>query len=873
MNWYQKTQSEVENVLQTNFETGLTEEEANERLQKNGYNTIEHNVNKRSFIKKFLEQLNDFMVIVLIFSAIASFVVSYLGGEKDYLDSIIILAIVVLNAVLGVIQESKAEKAIEALKKLSAPKINVLREGKIKEIDTKEVVVGDIVILEAGDYVPADGRIIESIGLKAEESALTGESVAVEKNTSVIKEEEDLACRYNMVFSSTYITYGRGKAVITDVGDNTEVGKIAFLMKDEENRETPLQRRLGETGKKLGLAAIALCVLIFIMGIVRRESPFDMFMTSISLGVAAIPEGLPAIVTIVLALGMQSLSKKNTIVRTLPAVETLGSATVICSDKTGTLTQNKMKVIKVNDCVEQGTVPLNKRKFILMLTALCNDVRKEDRRFIGEPTEVALAEAYEECGEDTPGFKRVGEIPFSSERKLMSTLHSIEGSRYISVTKGAVEFLLPKCTKYLDTQSPKEMNTNKMTEIISQNEKMASAGLRVLAVGYKEFSDGNPGVGEIEKNLTFAGLIGIMDSPRPEVKNAVEMCKTAGIRPVMITGDNSLTAVAIGKQTGIFKDGDKCITGKEIDSMDEIQFAKTVEKCTVFSRVSPEHKMKIIKALQSNGHIVAMTGDGVNDAPALKMADIGCAMGKGGTEVAKGASDMILTDDNFATIVTAVKEGREIYGNIKKAVHFLLSSNIGELLTVFSAMIFGWKTPLLPIHLLWVNLVTDSLPAISLGLDKTEDNIMERPPIDPKENIFTTDGWIRIALEGCMIGMLAIIAFGIGHLYFDLDGNYGAARTMAFAVLSISQLVHAFNMRSEGSIFSIHILSNKYLVGAFILGVLLQVSVITIPPLAAIFCVEPLCMMQWVIVAILAFMPILIVELEKLFGGWNRIKR
>ena len=871
MDWYSKGLKEIEKELNTNFEKGLSEEEAEKRLEEYGENKISHEGKKKGVIARFFAQLNDFMVIILISAAAVSFVVSYMNGEKDFVDSAIILLIVGVNAILGMVQESKAEKALEALKKLSSPKAKVLRNGKIMEIDAQKIVIGDIIILETGDYVCADGRLIQAVSLKAEESSITGESVAVEKNDNKIyKQNTPLGDRKNMVLSTSYITYGKGKAVVTQTGMNTEVGRIAKLMTEEEETQTPLQKRLGQTGKTLGIAAIAICLIIFVMGLLRRAEPFEMFMTSVSLAVAAIPEGLPAIVTIVLAIGMQRLSKKNTIVRKLPAVETLGSADVICSDKTGTLTQNRMKVVKVTDYKEKIEQDFEKRKLVLMLSALCNDSRLEDRKVLGEPTEVALAEAAQECGEAldklADKMPRVGEVPFSSERKLMTTVHKIKGKGWISVTKGAPDVLVDRCTHCLDKEQKVIFDSSKRAKTRKINAEMAEMALRVIAVAYKEF-DTKPVLIDsayLEKDLIFAGLIGMIDPPRPEVKHAVKTCVKAGIKPVMITGDHALTAKAIGQDLGIFKQGDLLMTGDELERTPQEDLSRKIERYSVFARVSPEHKVRIVKAFQSKGNVVAMTGDGVNDAPALKTADIGCAMGKNGTEVAKGAADMILTDDNFATIVEAVKEGRGIYSNIKKAVHFLLSSNIGEIITIFIAMCFGWAAPLLPIQLLWVNLVTDSLPAIALGLDPAEKDIMDRKPQSTKVSMFANGLGERIALEGCMIGMLALLAFAIGHIYFDKEIGYATGRTMAFAVLSISQLVHAFNMRTEKSLFSISILSNQYLVGAFFIGICLQAGVIMIEPLAAIFRVKALNTQQWLIVAALTLIPIVVVELEKM---------
>ena len=860
MNWHDKTVDETLLMLNTDENIGLNEKEAEKRLEQYGQNSIGEGVKRKGFIKKFFEQLNDIMIIILLAASAASFGVSWLNGDADFTDSVIIIMIVVINAVLGVVQENKAEKAIEELKKMSVPHAKVLRDGHIKEISSQTVVPGDIIILEAGDMVPADARLISGNTIKTDESALTGESVPVSKDASLkIKEEAQAADMKNMVFSSTYVTYGKGRAVVTATGMDTEVGKIAAMIAKDEKNETPLQKRLDGTGKILGLSAIGICALIFIIGVIRKYGAFEMFMTSISLAVAAIPEGLPAIVTIVLAIGMQAMSKKNTIVRTLPAVETLGSAQVICTDKTGTLTKNKMKLVKITDSKENTN--LNDKRFIIRLAVLCTDCYFEDRHYIGEPTETAIAEAAEEMGEKKSRLEsimpRIDEIPFSSDRKMMTTVHEFGNGNNLCITKGAPERVLNLCGKYSDGRTIDQSERRKLDKI---NESMTSSALRVLAVAYKETGKNDR---NYEKGLTFAGFIGMIDPPREEVAQAVEDCKKAGIKVVMITGDHALTARAIAEKTGIYKDGDLIFDGGQLETMNQTQLDDKLEKISVFARVSPEHKLKIVNAYKRKGKTVAMTGDGVNDAPALKTADIGCAMGQNGTDVAKGASDMIITDDNFATIVSAVKEGRIIYNNIRKSVHFLISSNIGEILTIFTAMIFGWSTPLLPIHLLWVNLITDSLPAIALGLDRPEENVMENPPVSSNKSLFSGGLGYRIAYEGFMIGILALTAFGIGHKYFDNGEIHNISRTMAFAVLSISQLVHAFNMRTDKSIFKIHIFSNKYLCIAFIIGVAMQAAVIMIPFLAAVFDVTALNLQQWGIVAVLSFIPVLFVEFEK----------
>lgn len=858
MNWHSKTAEETGLMLNTDTAYGLSDSEAEKRLEEYGENTIESSKKKKGIIGRFFAQLNDIMIIILLAASAASFGVSLLKGEADFTDSVIIIAIVILNAVMGVFQESRAEKAVEELKKMSAPKARVIRSGKIKEIPSEEIVPGDILILEAGDMVSADARIIESNGLMTDESALTGESHPVSKNTDNYAENTPVADRLNMVYSSSYVTGGRGKAAVTATGMSTEVGKIASMIDDSQDNETPLQKRLDNTGKILGITAIGICAVIFVIGIMRKYAPFDMFMTSISLAVAAIPEGLPAIVTIVLAIGTQTMSKKNTIVRTLPAVETLGSAEVICTDKTGTLTKNKMKAVKIRGLSDK--MSLNDKKFVIRLAALCTDCRYEDRRYIGEPTEVAVVEAAEEMGEKKERLEavmpRIDEIPFSSERKMMTTVQDFGTDEKLCITKGAPERVLKLC-KFASTDI--KMDKRTYSELEKANENMASSGLRVLAVAYKQTSKSDR---QPENDLIFAGFIGMTDPPRDEAADAVAECRKAGIKVVMITGDHALTAKAIAEQTGIYNDGSLIVSGTELDNMDEKILDSKLEDISVFARVSPEHKLKIVEAYKRKGKIVAMTGDGVNDAPALKTADIGCAMGGNGTDVAKGASDMIITDDNFATIVSAVREGRIIYGNIRKSVHFLLSSNIGEILTVFLAMLFGWGAPLLPIHLLWVNLITDSLPAVALGLDRPEDDVMEKGPASADKNLFADGLGERIAFEGIMIGALALMAFGAGRILSD-SMQQETAMTMAFAVLSLSQLVHAFNMRSEKSIFRIHLFSNKFLCLAFVIGTLMQAAVISIPALAQIFSAVPLNGMQWAVVAGLSLVPIVFVEFEK----------
>lgn len=868
MNWWQMETKEAARRLETDEKQGLTSQMAAERLAQKGRNELAETDGKKSLFWRFLAQFDDFMILLLLGAAVVSVVISRLSGENDVLDAVMILGIVVLNAALGLFQESKAEKALEALKKMAAPHARVVRDGIVREIPAAEVVLGDLLLLETGDAVCADGRVVESRSLKTEESALTGEALPVEKTTAGgLPEETATGDRKNMVLAGGYVVYGKGKVLVTATGMDTEMGRIAAMLSHTSDSMTPLQKKLEQTGKQLGIGALAICALIFCMGILQEKPPFSMFMTAVSLAVAAIPEGLPAIVTIVLAMGTSRMSEKHTIVRRLSAVETLGGAQVICSDKTGTLTQNRMQVTTWTDYSHREPKNEDLRETVANLFALCNDCNVSDGNLQGEPTEKALGEYAQNMGIDFTALRRdmprVGEIPFSSARKRMTTLHKTEDG-WISVTKGAPDILLEKCAFCMEGSGQVPFDSRRKSMARMVNGEMAAQALRVVAVAFRQWSEKPPLTEEaLEQNLVFAGMAGMVDPPRPEVKEAVHLCRQAGIRPVMITGDHVLTAEAIGRELGIYQKGDCAVTGAELDKMSDKELETAAETCTVFARVAPEHKVRIVQAFQKRGNVVAMTGDGVNDAPALKTADIGCAMGKSGTEVAKGASDLILTDDNFATIVEAVREGRGIYDNIRKAVHFLLSSNIGEILTIFVAMLLGWAAPLLPIQLLWVNLVTDSLPAIALGMEPAEENIMERPPRKNTGSLFGDGLGGRILLEGVMIGVLALLAFGIGHVYFDQENGYAVGRTMAFAVLSLSQLVHAFNMRGEGSLGKLPFCSNKWLLMAFVVGVVLQCVVIMMPPLAGIFQVVPLNGEQWLLTAALALAPLPLVELEK----------
>ena len=851
--WETLRKEEVLKKLETDFRHGLSQEEVKKRQQRYGKNKLKDKPTE-SLLIRIIKQFNDFMIIILIIASVISAVVSNLQGENDYIDSIIIIAIVVLNAMMGVIQEAKAEKSIEALQEMTPPKAKVIRAGIISEIKAEDLVPGDIIILEAGNYVPADSRIIESFNLKIEESSLTGETEPVLKEADKIcKPNIALGDMNNMAFMASIVVNGHGKAIVTETAMDTKVGKIANMIIEDEAPETPIQKKLGQVGKILGMVCLGICFIIFIIGLIKNIDPIEMFMTSVGLAVAAIPEGLPAIVTIMLSIGVTKMAKKNSIIRKLPAVETLGCSSVICSDKTGTLTQNKMKVVEINSRDVNFTTEL------ACMCTDCNILYKEGKiEVTGEPTEVAIVNqglaTQKDKNELDRLMPRVSEIPFDSNRKMMTTIHQI-GNKYRVITKGAPDVLLERC--HINTSEEKR-------QIQKENEKMAQKALRVIAVGYKDldFLPQKIDTNTIENNLKFIGLIGMIDPPREGVKEAVRTCKKAGIKTVMITGDHIATAKAIAKELQILGTSDKAITGQELDKIPQKQLEKTITEYSVFARVTPEHKVRIVKAWQKTGAVVAMTGDGVNDSPALKNADIGIAMGKNGTDVAKNAADMVLADDNFVTIVEAVKQGRNIYDNIKKAIHFLIATNIGEIVTIFMGLVLGLKSPLLAIQLLWINLVTDSLPAISLGLEPADKQIMNRKPVSSKKGIFADGLWNKIVVEGIMIGMLTLVAFSLGNKFFGLE----VGRTMAFLSMGLLELVHSFNIKSEQSIFKVGIFENKFLIGSFIVGSMIQVSVVLIPALAEIFKLVPLNQMQWMITLGISFLPIPIMELQKKFN-------
>lgn len=865
MNWHTMSPGDTIHALQTDPQRGLNAKQVKERQGKYGKNQLEEAKGK-SLLRRFLSQFADFMVIILLIAAVISFITAFLEPDGDFVDPVIILLIVIVNAIIGVVQESRAQRAIDALKKLSAPHAEVIRAGKQQKIDAADLVPGDILLLNTGDLVPADARLLECSSLKMEESSLTGESLPVEKQADArLPEKCALGDQTNCVFSTSTVTAGHARAVVTETGMNTQVGHIAHMINTQEAPQTPLQQRLARVGRILGIGALGICFIIFVLGLFQHVPLLDSFMLSVSLAVAAIPEGLPAIVTIVLSIGVQRMAKSNAIIRRLPAVETLGSATVICSDKTGTLTQNQMTVTRLADIDGPISPSGDRGRNLLALSALCNNAVLEGKpgnfSASGEPTENALVTAAAMQGRLKPTLERscprVRELPFDSTRKRMTTIHRLNGG-YLVITKGAPDLLLPLCSRILVAGQEQELNAARRMQILRRNDEMAGDALRVMGVAYRQVSSepGNP-----ERELVFCGLLGMLDPPRKEVWRAVATCKTAGIKPVMITGDHAVTAAAIAKEIGISRDG-KVMTGHEIDQLSQEALIRKINDYRVFARVSPEHKVRIVKAFQATGEIVAMTGDGVNDAPALKAADIGCAMGKSGTDVAKSAADMILTDDNFATIVRAVEQGRGIYDNIRKAVHFLLSCNIGEILVIFIASLMGLPAPLLPIQLLWVNLVTDSLPAMALGVEAVDRDIMHRRPVPPKQSLFAQGLGFDIAVEGMMVGALALLAYMLGRTVFPSSGTV-LGRTMAFAVLSLSQLVHAFNTRSEHSLFSVGFLSNPKMVISFLICTLMQFSVIAIGPLGALFKTVPLDGMQWLAVAALSLTPLVTVEIGK----------
>ncbi len=871
MDWHSISAEKTASELKSSLTDGLTEQAAKGLIIKHGENRL-NGRKKPSLIKQFLAQFSDFCVIILFIACIISFLTSLLEGERDFIEPIVILFIVMLNAAIGVFQERRAEKALEALQKMSAPDATVRRSGKAKKIPASQLVPGDVILLESGDMVPADARLISSNSLLVQESALTGESEPCSKNAgAVFGKDCATADRKNMVYSSTTVMAGNCTAIVTETGMNTQVGKIAHLLADEKAPQTPLQIRLGKIGKALGIGALIICGFVFALGILRKSGVLPSFMLSVSLAVAAIPEGLPAIVTIVLSMGVQRMAKSNAIIRHLPAVETLGTTTVICSDKTGTLTQNKMTVTQIRNL--SGEIPLSgeEAEKILLFGSLCNNSyaskSKKKLTFSGDPTETAILFAASERGIDVTSieknYPRLHETPFSSEKKMMATVNRVSGKNML-IVKGAPDVILKKCSKADSSGAVISLTPSIEQKILYQNNLMAKEALRVIAVAYRNCTDGGDNE---DKNLIFAGLIGMIDPPRPEAARAVSVCRQAGITPVMITGDHIVTACAVAKKLGILEDGGTALSGSELDRMDDDELNRVIGNCRVFARVSPEHKVRIVKAFRSRGEIVAMTGDGVNDAPALKAADIGCAMGKGGTDVAKNAADMILTDDNFATIVKAVEKGREIYDNIKKAVHFLLGTNIGEILTVFAVSLLGFEAPLIPIQLLWINLVTDSLPAMALGTEKAENNIMKRAPLSPQKGFFSDGLWFDISLEGMLVGAITVLAYFLGLFSFGEQSGLTLGRTMAFCTLGFCEITHAVGTRSSSPLYKAGFFSNKTMNLAVIVCSAVQASVVVFEPLANLFGVIPLSLMQWLIVIALSLVPLVSGEIGKILSS------
>lgn len=878
--WFSKEKETVLKELDVEQQKGLSSEEATRRLEKYGENKLKGKP-KKSIFALFFAQLQDMLIYVLLGASVITIVIG------EYVDAVIILFVVVLNAAIGVFQEFKAEKAIEALQKMTTPRSLVRRDGEVKEINSELLVPGDIIVIDAGRYIPADLRLIETVNLQIEESALTGESVPSEKHATDLHEDPKtpIGDKSNMAFMSTLVTYGRGEGVVVGTAMETEMGKIAKILDEDIEEMTPLQKRLDELGKTLGFIAIGICALIFVIALFQKRELFEMFLTAISLAVAAIPEGLPAIVAIVLALGVTRMSKINAIVKKLPAVETLGSVNIICSDKTGTLTQNKMTVVKHYTLDQLKDVPAGKsglvatadEKELIKSFVLCSDATYENGESTGDPTEVALIVLGDQysLGRKTlhAEHKRVGEKPFDSDRKLMSTLNEMDGGYRVS-TKGAIDNLLKISSHALVNGSVVPLTEDMKKKYLEITEQMSDDALRVLGVAYKDTKQIiEPEA--MESDLVLIGLVGMIDPPRLEVKDSITEAKGAGITPVMITGDHKNTAFAIAKELGIASDINQSITGAEIDELSDEEFSRRILELRVFARVSPEHKVRIVKAFKAKGNIVSMTGDGVNDAPSLKNADIGVAMGITGTDVSKGASDMILTDDNFTTIVKAIEEGRNIYSNIKKAVIFLLSCNLGEVVAVFLSVLFFWPVPLLPTQILWINLITDTLPAIALGVDPGDKDVMKRKPRNPKESFFAGGAGFRAVLGGTLIGALTLAAFyfGLKEHGFSLSSKditedaLTYARTMAFVVLAASQLFYSLTMRnSSKSILQVGLFTNKYLIGAIVVGLILQLGVISIPFFASAFKVQMLSLFDWGLVFGFALVPVLVNEVIKFFA-------
>ena len=862
--YHNETSEEIIKNLSSDKITGLTNDEANRRLKRDGLNKLSSN-NKASLISIILSQLKDPMIYILIATAFISAII----GEIS--DSFIILLVIIINTSIGSFQESKANKALDSLKKLSTPKALVKRDGVICEIPSENVVCGDIVIIDAGRYIPADLRLIETASLKIDESTFTGESLPSEKDADTILSSENipLGDRTNMAYMSTLATYGRGIGIVVATAMDTEIGSIFKMIDKSYDNITPLQKNLKKLSKTLGFLAIGICILIFLIGVLEGRDKLSMLLTSLSLAVAAIPEGLPAIVAIVLALGVSRMIKENVIIKKLPAVETLGSVNIICSDKTGTLTLNQMTVIQylTNNSIHQS-IDMNSKEDKLLLESmiLCNDATYSKDSTTGDPTEIALLDAgikYNITKEYLNDIhERVNEIPFDSDRKLMTTVNKYD-DKFIVFTKGALNSLLNLCCNIMINNKIVTLTNENKESILKYTNAMSNQALRVLGFAYKELDNSNILLNDLEKNLTFIGLTGMIDPPRPEVKDSINLCKSAGITPVMITGDHKNTAFAIASELGIASNINECLLGSEIDSMDEIKFANVISNYKVFARVSPEHKVKIVNAYKSHNNIVSMTGDGVNDAPSLKVADIGIAMGITGTDVAKDAADMILTDDNFATIINAVKEGRNVYKNIRKSIIFLLACNLGEIITLLFSILLNWPTPLAPIHILWINLITDSFPALALGVDTLDKDIMKEQPRSVNESLFSNNK-LFLLINGILISIVTLIGFQFGYIKYP--NSIIHARTIAFAILSASQLFFALTLRNrKKTILSIGLFTNQYLIYSILFGIVIQSLIISVPFLSSIFKTYFITPMDWIVVITLSLIPLLINEFTKIF--------
>ena len=847
---------------------GLSSGDAGARQARDGFNEFEK-TKHTTLWQKFISQFKSFMIIVLIFAAIISGVTGYMNGE-GITDAIIILSILIVNAVIGVFQEAKAEKSLDALEKLSAPHCKVIRDGETRIIESRELVVGDIVIIETGDNVPADLRLIESANLKIQEAALTGESVPVEKDAeAVLPEDAPIGDRINMAYSSCSVTYGHGKGVVTAIGNQTEVGKIASMIQAVPDMRTPMQIRLDKLGKTLAIICLAVCIVIMVIGLCYGRNLLEMFMTAVSLAVAAIPEGLPAVSTVVLALGVQRLAKQNAIVRNLPSVETLGSTTVICSDKTGTLTQNKMTVTHIYAAGNLSDTAADNPVIdeLIKMSVIANDaVLGADGQSIGDPTETALIDAGLKYSINKNTLKkalpRIAEIPFDSERKLMTTIHQNNDEDFLVAVKGGLDELLANCTRINDGTTIRTLTEKDIEDIHKANMEMASQALRVLAVGYKTISE-LPATftpATVENDFIFLGMVGMIDPPREEAKEAVRRCKEAGIRPVMITGDHKITATAIAKNLGIIATGDCVLTGTDVEMMNDEQLKEMAGSVAVFARVAPEHKVRIVNAFQSRGNVVAMTGDGVNDAPALKLADIGVAMGITGTDVAKEAADVVLTDDNFATIVSSVREGRRIYDNLMKSIQFMISTNLGEIVLLLIAVFANLDMPLLPIQLLFINLVGDSLPSLALSVDHADKNIMKRKPIDPNQGIFTKHFTTRVIIQSLIIGLTTLAAYMIG-----MNTSVDVARTMTFAVMVFCQFTIIFSIRSGHNWFTHKMFTNRWLWLTIVFVTALTLLVLLVPGMQSLFRLAPMTSGQWWTVIGLSFGVLALSEFFKLF--------